>query len=99
MSRPSCRRLPVLTLCTLLAGLCPARADEPANEAVVFGVVVDEAGAPVSGVTVAAPSRDNSLPVKTGLDGSYRLPLGYPAREYLYAVLLAEAPDGRLGVV
>ncbi len=72
--------------------------DARRSEAVIIGKVVDEAGKSVAGATVLAPNQEKSRPVTSGADGAFRLALGIPAPEGIYATLLVRGPDNRLGV-
>jgi RNA polymerase sigma factor (sigma-70 family) len=67
------------------------------QQAVVIGKVVDEADRPVAGATVKAPGFEKCRPTTSGADGAFRLELGYPAPDWLHAVLLVEDAKGRLG--
>jgi thiol-disulfide isomerase/thioredoxin len=90
------RGLMLLALAVVAATAGAADGVTP-REATVHGTVVDEAGAPVAGAVVLAPGLEKSRPTTCAADGTFRLPLGYPERQYLYATLLARGKDGRLG--
>ena len=89
--------------CVLVLACSPIRAEDAGagGEAVLNGSVVNEAERPVAGVAVSAltygQAPGHRAMATTGADGTFRLPLGVPARDRIYAVLLAEAKDGRLG--
>jgi hypothetical protein len=89
--------------CVLVLACSPILAEEDGagGEAVLNGSVVDEAERPIAGVAVPAltygQTSGHRAVATTGTDGTFRLALGVPARDRIFAVLLAEAKDGLLG--
>jgi protocatechuate 3,4-dioxygenase beta subunit len=82
----------------LLAGSPVPAADDLARQAVLMGKVVDEAGNPIAGATVAAPGREDARPETTDNDGGFRLMLVAPARgRMMFIELSAWGRDGRIG--
>ena len=68
------------------------------GETVIIGTVVDESKMPVTGATVTALDTRPNPAAKSGVDGSFRLPLRGREREWADEVLIvAEGPNGNLG--
>ncbi len=75
----------------------PMPMEESDAYAAITGKVVDEAGKPVSGAVVTLINHAKGTPVKSSVDGTFRMPRAPWMVERIYAILLVEAPDGRLG--
>ncbi len=80
------------------AGATAKADDEAANDVVVSGTVVDEAGKPVAGAEVRGINGpDKLVPVKSTPHGSFRLKLRWYGAGRIFARLVADVGDGRLG--
>ncbi len=67
------------------------------QQAVVFGMVVNETGKPIAEARVAAPQEEKSRPVLSDGEGGFHLPLGHPRGECLQTQLLVQGANGWLG--
>jgi thiol-disulfide isomerase/thioredoxin len=86
-----------LVALAMLGGRGEAR-EETEPRLTVAGRVVDEAGKPVAGVSVSAKSWVPVESATSGEDGTFQLRLPINSSSRVYAALVSQAGDGRLGL-
>jgi protocatechuate 3,4-dioxygenase beta subunit/thiol-disulfide isomerase/thioredoxin len=79
----------------------PAAEDDTSARATIVGAVVDEAGKPIAGAKVWAPDwgkRQPATTATTDTEGRFRVSIPRLSGGQVFATLLAEGSDGRLGL-